>query len=236
MLAFSPDGRRIVYSTNQGLYLRSMGELEARLIPGTAEFLANPFFSSDGQSLAYSQGGQLKRIAISGGAPVLVTEVDSGLFGASWREDDTILYSTRLGIHRVSANGGAPELMIPAEAGGQHHGPQLLPDGDSLLFTLGGEGNWDVAWIVAQSLSTGERKVLIQGGSDAQYLPTGHLVYALSDVLFGVRFDANTLTVSGGAVPLEKVQAAPSGWAGCLDLGPQGCAPGALPVSRVAGG
>ena len=35
----SPDGRRFVYNTGKGLYLRTMGELEARLIPGTEEDL-----------------------------------------------------------------------------------------------------------------------------------------------------------------------------------------------------
>ena len=60
----------------------------------------------------------------------------------------------------------------------------------------------DAAQIVAQSLSTGERRVLVEGGYDARYVPTGHLIYTLDDGLFAVVFDAATLTVSGGAVPL----------------------------------
>ncbi|MCZ6812296.1 MAG: hypothetical protein O7D97_09865, partial [Planctomycetota bacterium] len=35
IIALSPDGRRLVYYTPEGLYLRSMGELEAQRIPGT---------------------------------------------------------------------------------------------------------------------------------------------------------------------------------------------------------
>jgi serine/threonine-protein kinase len=46
--------------------------------------------------------------------------------------------------------------------------------------------------------------VLVSGGGDARYLPTGHLVYALGDTLFGVAFDARRLTVSGGPVPLVQ--------------------------------
>src|SRR4030095_16158706 len=43
VLALSPDGRRVVYNTGKGLYLRNMGELEARLISGTEEELTTPF-------------------------------------------------------------------------------------------------------------------------------------------------------------------------------------------------
>ena len=56
---------------------------------------------------------------------------------------------------RVSANGGTPELVIPANEGEQVHGPQLLPDGDSVLFsvtTATGATRWDEAQIVVQSL------------------------------------------------------------------------------------
>ena len=95
-------------------------------------------------------------------------------------------------------------LIIPTEEGKRLFGPRLLPDGDSLLFSMGPEGRFDDDQIVVQSLSTGERKVLVSGGSDARYLPTGHLVYALGDGLLAVRFDLETLSVAGGAVPLVQ--------------------------------
>ena len=46
--------------------------------------------------------------------------------------------------------------------------------------------------------------MIVEGGSDARYLPTGHIVYALNDGLFAVVFDLDTLTPSGGAVPLVQ--------------------------------
>src|SRR5262245_28750905 len=86
------------------------------------------------------------------------------------------------------------------------HGPQLLPGGDALLFTVASTGNrvdrWDKAQIVIQSLKSGERKVVIEGGSDARYLPTGHLVYALGSTLFAIRFDLKHLQVVGTAIPI----------------------------------
>ena len=208
VLAVSPDGRRIVYNTSNGLYLRSMDQLEAQLLPGTEDDLRAPFFSPDGESLAYYQGNQLKRLFLSGGAAVVlcVAEVP---WGASWASDGSILFAQSDGIMRVSENGGTPSLVIPAGDQEQVFGPQLLPDGDSVLFsvtnrTVGTENRWDEAQIVVQSLTSGERQVILQGGSDARYLQSGHLVYALRDELFAVAFDADRLAVSGSPVAVVQ--------------------------------
>ena len=132
VVALSPDGRHFVYNTVQGLYLRTMGELEARLIPGTEAPGGEPFFSPDGQSIAYFLfNGEMKRISINGGAAVTITDV-GGPNGASWGPGGTILYGQAEGIYRVSANGGMAELSIPAEERERLHGPELLPDGTSL--------------------------------------------------------------------------------------------------------
>jgi serine/threonine-protein kinase len=206
VMALSPDGRQFVYNVVSGLYLRTLGELEARLIPGTEPVLASPSFSPDGQAMVYWDAGssQIKRIAISGGAPVKIADVASNLYGVSWEADGTILIGQPEGILRVPATGGTPELIIPTEGGIQVYGPRLLPDGDSLLFSVGPATDADAAQIVVQSLSTGERTVLVEGGYDARYVHTGHLIYALEDGLFAVAFDPDTLIVSGGAVPLVQ--------------------------------
>ena len=206
VMALAPDGRSFVYRTSDGLYLRTMGELEARLIAGTEDGSANPFFSPDGQSVAYYDflARELRRIAISGGAPVVITRITGNLDGATWGPDGTILFGQGDGIHRVPATGGTPTLVIAAEDGEQLDGPQLLPDGDTVLFSVGTSGGWDDVRIVVQSLSSGERTIVLEGGSDARYLPTGHLVYALGGGLFGMAFDADSLSVTGGAVPLAQ--------------------------------
>jgi serine/threonine-protein kinase len=203
-MALSPDGSRFVYNTGQGLYLRSMDQLEARLIPGTEGVLVNPFFSPDGQWVGYWQDNQLKKIAISGGAPVPIGAATAP-FGISWATDNTILVGQPDGIRRVSANGGTPELTIKAEGGELFDGPQLLPGGEWVLFTVGASaGNWSGARIVAESLKTKERRDIWRGGSDARYVPTGHIVYALEDDLFAIPFDLDTLTVTGGPAPLVE--------------------------------
>ena len=213
--ALSPDGRRLVYATSDGLYVHSMDEVAAHLIVESGnERPFEPFFSPDGESVGYFQGAlttvdastRLMRVAITGDAPVVLAE--TGLvFGSVWGSDGTILYGQRDGIWRVSASGGTPERVIETGASEQVFAPQRLPGGNWVLFTLArgsGPTRWDEADIVVQSLDSGERRVLHTGGSDARYLPTGHLTYASGDLLFAVPFDLDHLEIVGE--PVQVVQ------------------------------
>jgi eukaryotic-like serine/threonine-protein kinase len=172
-------------------------------------------FSPDGRSIAFwdFKQGQLQRIATEGGTPVRLAPVNL-IYGASWAEGDVIWYAEENGIWKVEADGGAPAHVVKIEPGQRAHGPQLLPDGRSLLFTLltraqgVGSAAWDDAEIVVQSLDNGQRRSLTKGG-DATYLPTGHLLFALNTVLFALPFDLSAQTVRGRPVPLvEGVQRA----------------------------
>ena len=209
VLASSLDGRRFVYNTTNGLYLRSMDQLEARLLPGTEEDLRAPFFSPDGESLAYYQSGQLKRLSLSGGAAVVLCTALAP-WGATWASDGTILFGQPEGIMRVSENGGTASLVVPATVQEQVYGPQLLPGGEFVLYSAtntavgAGENRWDEAQVVVYSLTSGERTVIFEGGSDARYLQSGHLVYALRDELFVVAFDVDRLALTGS--PISAIQ------------------------------
>jgi Tol biopolymer transport system component len=200
VLALSPSARAFVYNSQGGLYLRTMDALEARAIPGTESLgLGNPFFSPDGQWVGFQQSGQgLKRIPIGGGAPADICPA-TALFGASWEADGTILFGQPAGILRVSAEGGEPQLVIPVAEGERLYGPRLLPGGNAVLFTST-TATWDDAQVVAQSLATGTRTVLVPRGADARYLPSGHLIYAQGTALFAVAFDIDRLAVTGAPV------------------------------------
>lgn len=124
----------------------------------------------------------------------------------SW-DTTGIVFGQGKGIVRVSANGGTPDVLVTVKEGEQAYGPQVLPGGETVLFTLAtgtAVDRWDHAQIVTQSLRSGERKTLVDGGSEARYLPTGHLVYARGAVVFAVPLDIRRLVVTGGAVTMVE--------------------------------
>ena len=214
IVAISPDGKSIVYVANQQLYLRAINEVGLRAIRGTDQTVTTPFFSPDGRWIAFYslRDGKLKKVGVSGGVPVNLGDVDNP-FGAAWAPDDQIYIGEGGGgIVRVPANGGKPETVIAVKSGEAAHGPQLLPNGDSVLFTLRtGSGSWDQSQILVQSLKSGQRKVILSGGADARYLSTGHLVYAVGNTVFAVPFDPDKLEVAGGPVPiLEGISRPPA--------------------------
>ena len=92
-----------------------------------------------------------------------------------------VLYGQPEGIMQVPGASGTPELLIPVGEDEIFSGPQMLPGGEWVLFTVRGAGqaSWNEAEIVAQSMTTNERTVLISGGLDGRYVPSGHLIYGL---------------------------------------------------------
>ena len=210
-VAISPDGSHIAYSAG-GIVLRPVGQLQATLLPGTSGGGGRgrgrgAFFSPEGQWIGYWQQGQIRKVAIGGGAPVPLCDAGR-FFDASWGEDDTILFGQGPdGIWQVPGTGGTPEQLIAVEDGESAYGPQMLPGGDAVLYTLGlsgpgSPGSWDEAQIVVELVATGERTVLIDGGRDGRFVPTGHLLYVLDNVLFAVPFDPRGRAVTGGPVAL----------------------------------
>jgi len=221
VLAVSPTNTHVAYVANGQIFLRAFDQVDAVPVRGTAGTTAgngarSPFFSPDGQWLGFWQDGQLKKVSVNGGAPVVLCAAQNP-FGVSWSDDNTILFGQgAAGISRVSGDGGTPEVVIKVEKGEGAHGPQLLPDGRTVLFTLSaGSANWDQAKMVAQSLDTGARKVLFEGGTDARYVDTGHLVYVTQGSLLALPFDIPSLQVTGGPVPLvDEVAQADGGATG----------------------
>jgi len=131
----SHDGKKIVYSTSKGLYLRSVDELAAKLVSGTGDTAERPFFSPDGKWIGFfsSLDNKLKKIAVSGGVPIALADVSPvGFF--DWNTDGTIVYGQRgAGIMRISANGGTPESLVKKPD--LLVFPRVLLDGKSLMYT-----------------------------------------------------------------------------------------------------
>jgi serine/threonine-protein kinase len=214
LVAISPDGSRMAYVSNNRIYLREMAESEPRELQGTLHEagVLNPMFSPDGAAIAYVEvaGTVLKRVPAGGGVAETLASGVGLPCGGSWDASGLLIASRRLakqGVWRVPSAGGSPELIVETKAGEEACGPQLLPDHDAVLFTLAsitGDNRWDEARILVQSVSDGTRQVLLEGGSDGRYLPSGHLVYAVGGTVYARRFDAKRGVVGAEAVPVVE--------------------------------
>jgi eukaryotic-like serine/threonine-protein kinase len=200
-LAVAPDGGQFVYVTNKGLFSRSLDKWDAQCLVNSGEIPASPFFSPDGQWIAYRSAAEnkLKKVSVHGGMPIALCNV--GAFsGAFWGADDTIIYGEyEKGLMmRVPANGGNPQVLFKGDATYYH--PQLLPDGKSWLFTL----SPSPYRIAARSPESPEEKILVDQGDRSFFLPTGHLVYGLGHNLYAVSFKPSKLALSGDRVPIVE--------------------------------
>ena len=206
VLTLSPDGSRLVYISNQQLYSRAMSELVATVIPGSeGSDPSEPVFSPDGQWVAFWSSNELKKIPIGGGTPITLAPAINPN-GASW-SGDRILLGQANRVVEVPANGGAPRVVLAVDekASERVQSPQLIAGGRAVLFTLRvGSASWDESSIVVHDLSTGQRKTLVRGGTDAHVVPTGHLVYVRSATLFAMPFDEKALDVIGTPVQLDR--------------------------------
>ena len=209
MLDIAPSGEFFAFNADDGIHVRRMEDVEEQVVPGTA-VAADVAISPDGREAAFfrgSQNRQLVKVALSGGAPVVLVNSVTYPYGLSWEPDGTLYYGQPDGVWRVSQNGGTPEHVVKTEAPEQVYGPQLLPGGEWLLFTLsktGSANSWNGADIVVQSLANGERRRLGSGGHDARYLPTGHITYVSQNDLFASTFDLETLKLGEERVPLVQ--------------------------------
>jgi serine/threonine protein kinase len=203
-LAISPDGTKLVYRANRQLFLKRISETESQPIQGTQDAQC-PFFSPDGKWIGFYSSGWLKKIHLIEGTAVSLCEA-SYPYGASWWNHIIVFSQGSDGIYTVSENGGSSKILVEMEPGEFADGPQMLPGGDAVLFALtrsaGGQQIllWDKADVVVYSRKTGKKSILVQGGCNPHYVPTGHIIYALGNDLRMIPFDYKHLKATGSSV------------------------------------
>jgi len=215
--AVSPDGSRVAFVGRQEkgdtlLYVRALDATGARVFPGS-ERAWNPFFSPDGEWIAFfDQVSTLKKVPANGGPVVTVAKANFRDSVGTWTKDGWIVLtqpvSGRPGeLVRVRADGG-PLEALPASEGNAREpvtSVSTIPGVRALLLTVGLSGTPDKQMVVLQSLETGERRVLARGSSQPRYVATGHVVYRRSGGLMAERLDAAGLKLAGSPVPLQAV-------------------------------
>jgi len=208
------DGRTLVFvaegDRTAALFRRRMDHLASTPIE-VPEGAQNPVISPDGRWIAFFADGKLRRVPAEGGAGVELADARAPR-GVTWMPDGSLVFSPLFnsGLWRVAAAGGPPEKVTEIDAArGErtHRWPQALPDGRTILFTVGSlasPGDYDSATIDVLRLDSGERKTVLESARMARYTDAGYLLFQRRDTLFAVRFDLEGLAVRGEPFVVEE--------------------------------
>jgi serine/threonine-protein kinase len=209
----SPDGTQLVYNTvsqsgfSGPLYIKAVHELAGRPIPETATPLP-PFFSPDGNWIGYFSRGTLYKVATRGGDSLALAPAPNARGGA-WLDDDTIVFAAdhMTGLSRVPAIGGTATVISSPDRRKRertHRYPFAVPGTRAVLFVVhhASGDSFDDADIEALRLDTGERTLVLRGGSNPIVAASGHLLFARRGQIWAAPFDVEKLRLTGPAMPV----------------------------------
>ncbi len=207
--AVSPDGSRLVYvgpgedGVTQ-LWLRPIGQLEARPIPGTTGG-GHQFFSPDGQSIGFftQEPAELKVASLTAGPPITLAPAEAG-FGGDWGDDGQVYFSGHPdgvthqdALFRIAAGGGIRELIARPDTGPanpSYRWIDVLPNAKGALLTV-----WqrDSLTVAAVDFATGQVKYLVPGFY-ARYVKGGYVIFARAGgELLAAPFDQDEMRLTG---------------------------------------
>jgi len=206
-IAISPDGGSLAFTAATGgkvqLWVQSLDSTEARALAGT-EGASYPFWSPDNRFVAYFAGNKLKKIEVSGGIPITLSEVRVGT-GGSWSRDGVIIFSSLggVGVLRVSAAGGEVTSVVrpdPKRQESDFTGPSFLPDSKHFLYASSSPLK-EVTGIYVGSLDNTLSKRLLPDYSNAVYVSDdngrGYVLFGREEALMAQPFDLGKLQLSG---------------------------------------
>ena len=205
-IALSHDGSRMVFASQTldgsqvRLYVRRLDQDSAVSLTNT-ENTDQPFFSPNGEWVAFWSNGALQKVAVAGGPLVQLTPANLTFAGGSWGLRGDIVFSVNGKLLRISADGGAVDTLLrhPTKS---YRWPEVLPDGETVLFMTAGGGPYRIE---ALSLKNGKVTDLGVTGTNPRYVGGNQLLYATPEGLggvFAVSFDPKRLRVSGPVVPV----------------------------------
>jgi eukaryotic-like serine/threonine-protein kinase len=206
-LAASPDGQRIAWVACEGatdtcgISVRALDRLESARLAGT-DGAQSPFFSPDSRWIGFFADGKLKKVALSGGAPVTLADAPVA-GGASWGSDGRIVFAGAPagGLSLASDQGGEVNaLTAPRMDRGElrHLYPSWLPDGTGILFTIasspvaGAPGE-----IAVMPVASKTWQILRSGVSRAVPGGVGYVLLSNGADLQAATFDPRTRTLTG---------------------------------------
>jgi serine/threonine protein kinase/Tol biopolymer transport system component len=164
--AISRDGRRVAFVASNGgdrpsLWVRRLDETDPHPLPGTEE-ADGPFFSPDGEWIAFYARNQLWKVRADGGAPIALAGSTSH-FGGAWTDAGTIVFkrSWNAGLAVVGDNGGNARPLLDTAPPNEYAfvWPRALPGGRQIVFVVWGK-TFDT---VLMDLKTLKRRVVARG-------------------------------------------------------------------------
>jgi Tol biopolymer transport system component len=239
-MAVSPDGRWMVFPAlgEDGVaryWLRSLGTVEARPLPGTETAYVPAAWSWDSRYVIFNtlNSQQLRRVDIQGGPPQTLAEAGGGLNGLTSSEGGGIVFGTtgNRPIFRIPAGGGTPVPTTVLAAGDTGHKfPQFLPDGRRFLYLrISNDPNVMGVYVGSVDAKPEEQisARLLASNRQAYYAASndgaGHLIFMRDTTLMAQPFDPVALTLSGDAVPIaENVDSFPGVWYGLFGVSDTG--------------
>ncbi|HEX6974019.1 MAG TPA: winged helix-turn-helix domain-containing protein [Vicinamibacterales bacterium] len=205
--ALSPDGSALVLAAcgpdGCRLYQRALNRLETDAIAGTDDGAA-PFFSPDGRWIGFFANGKLKKVARSGGAPVILADAPQ-VFGAAWLPDNAIVFADSRfgGLKRVADAGGAAVPLTRPSAGEIGHAwPVALAGGRAVMFTVATSPQESASGRITlipyeRGGSQRTAQTLIDVADAARPMGDDYIVYSRRGELHAVPFDALRLAAAG---------------------------------------
>ena len=222
----SHDGRRLAFIAQDQagrnmLWIRPLDGLNAQPIAGTHDATA-PFWSPDDRWIAFFAEGKLKKVDLSSGAVIALSD-GTGSPPGTWNRDDDILFTVgSSGLARVSASGGQPVPATELRSGEQTHiSPFFLPDGRHFLFSVSAAGASEPGVYVG-SIDSKDRVKLLDVASNVAYA-NGHILFLRDTTLMAQPFDPGTRRLAGAASPLaEGLQMNPASGTGAFSVSDTG--------------
>ena len=228
-LALSPDGTRIVFPALDAngkteLWMRRMDALDPQPLPGTEDG-AFPFWSPDGENIAFFTDLRLKRLRLRDGLVREICPAESAR-GGIWTKEDLIVFapSTRTELYKVSAGGGVPipVTKLDEKHHTTHRWPALLPDGRHFVYLAANHETPDVpAEIYLASLDGSSNERIIDADSNAVVV-SDRLVFVSAGKLMSRRLDVEHHRAEATATILaEGVGYYHGSWYGSFAAGAQ---------------
>jgi Tol biopolymer transport system component len=197
--AVSPDGTMLAMVTGAAqqrpaIWIRPLGELEARAIPGT-EGAVDLFWSADSQSIGFLADGYIRHVKVATGVAAVACQTDT-FRGGTWSHDNTIVFSARTeGLRRCDSSTPITTVASPEV---EHAWPVFLPDGRHIVYLAVAPGSTELRVVSLDGTAT----TTIGPADSNAVFAAGHLIYTLGDRLVAQAFDASALRTTGDPFPL----------------------------------